>query len=94
MAEQVLDRYVSFCGIECDRWAEELMSMLEESLSQTSVDQRWRAYFEKKLVERIKLGQDELFFVGAQMNNLYTLFEQASNEEAKTLLWNLEQQCC
>ncbi len=40
------------------------------------------------------MKHDDLFFVSAQMNNLYSFFEELDNQEALQLLWKLEQECC
>ncbi len=94
MEQQATDRYVSFCGIECDRWAQELMAYLVETLQKPETDSRWADYFGQKFAERQRMGQDELFFIGAQMNNLYSLFEACDDDAALEMLWRLEQQCC
>jgi hypothetical protein len=88
------DRYVSFCGIECDTWANELMAQLKSALANEVDQQRWPQYFAKKFNEQDSMGHDNLFFIGSQMNNLYSFFEEQQDKAALELLWKLEQECC
>ena len=92
--EQETDRYVSFCGIDCDGNARQLMAILDQHLQQQDGDPRWQEYFLGKQQQMLKLGQDNLFFIGALMNNLYSYLEGCADEEALQLLWKLEQECC
>ncbi len=87
------DRYVSFCGIECDSWADELYNKLQTILN-SDANEQWQRYFSMKLEEQARMKHDNLFFVGAQMNNLYSLFEELGDQDALQLLWKLEQECC
>jgi len=89
-----IDRYVSFCGIECDQQAAALMAHLESCLARADVDERWRNYFRMKLEQKRTMGHDHLFFIGAQMNNLYEFFDVMADEEAQQKLWRIEQECC
>lgn len=92
MNDQTPDRYVTFCGIDCDRKADRLLGMLAEHMKQS--DSRWVGYFEKKLGEKARMGNDNLHFVGSQVNSLYSFFEELDDEAALELLWDLEQNCC
>lgn len=87
------DRYVSFCGIECNRWADQLINTLQDTLDK-GANPEWQAYFTLKFDEQTKMNHDNLFFVGAQMNNLYSFYEEIEDEQALQLLWKLEQECC
>lgn len=90
----VTDRYLSFCGIECDLQAESLMAHLQACLTRADADGRWQRYFRMKLEQKEAMGHDHLFFIGAQMNNLYDFFESLDDEEGRQKLWRIEQECC
>lgn len=92
MTDQTPDRYVSFAGIDCDGNAMRLMAMLRAQMAAS--DSRWVAYFTRKLEEKRRMGNDDLYFIGAQMNMLAAFFEEESCAEARALLWELEQTCC
>ena len=93
MATQT-DRYISFCGIECDQQAYTLMARIESHLKAGKGDERWRAYFTEKLAQKARMNHDHLFFIGAQMNNLYDYLESSADEAGKEMLWRIEQECC
>ena len=93
-AESVADRYISFCGIDCNGNADRLMAMLEAHIQAGDGDTRWCDYFTGKQIQQHAMGQDNLYFVGAQMNNLYSYLESCEDEVALALLWQLEQECC
>jgi len=54
----------------------------------------WQEYFRQKREQQAKLNQDNLYFVGAQMNNLYAYLETLEDDALYNLLWDLEQECC
>lgn len=66
------DRYVSFCGIECDLNARRFIQNLETCLERGLGEMRWRHYFRQKRTQQAQMGQDDLYFIGAQVNNLDT----------------------
>ncbi|WP_221801535.1 N(2)-fixation sustaining protein CowN [Oceanobacter mangrovi] len=88
------DRYVTFCGIDCDGNANLLIDMLNAHLQAGHGDPLWQEYFQQKREQQAKMNHDNLYFVGAQMNSLYSYLEQCEDEEALELLWRLEQECC
>lgn len=92
--ESETDRYISFCGIDCDGNARRLMAILNTHIDEANGDRCWQEYFRDKQEQMRKLGQDNLFFIGAQMNNLYSYLEDCGDQEALQLLWRLEQECC
>ncbi|TCO72422.1 N(2)-fixation sustaining protein CowN [Rhodovulum euryhalinum] len=92
MTDQTPDRYVSFCGLDCTANADRLMEMLAARMAGN--ESRWVGYFEKKLAEKARMGTDNLFFAGAQVNALRAFFEEVGDEAALALLWDLEQNCC
>jgi hypothetical protein len=92
--EQQTDRYISFCGINCDLKAEQLMAMLEKNISAGKGDKRWHAYFTQKIELNTKQQHDNLNFIGHQINTLYEYFELCNDQPAKELLYQIEQECC
>ncbi|ALG68841.1 N(2)-fixation sustaining protein CowN [Beggiatoa leptomitoformis] len=92
-AEQT-DRYVSFIGISCDEKADSLINLLEKHVDTGNGDKQWHLYFKQKREQQARMQQDNLHFIGSQMNNLYAYLEQCADEDALKLLWQLEQECC
>lgn len=88
------DRYVSFCGIDCDLKADKLMAMLEAHLEAGSGEAKWINYFQQKRAQQLKNKQDNLNFIGHQTNTLYEYFELCQDQEASKLLYQIEQECC
>ncbi|MFM2479354.1 N(2)-fixation sustaining protein CowN [Celerinatantimonas sp. MCCC 1A17872] len=94
MNEPQLDRYQSFCGIECDKKADELVGRLKSQLNELEPNHPWRSYFEQKFEEQAKHHQDNLYYVGSQVNALYSYFEEMDDDEGTELLSVIEEQCC
>lgn len=88
------DRYISFCGIECDLNAQRFMKKLDEHISTERGDPRWIEYFRQRRAQQAKMQQDDLYFIGAQMNNLYAYLEAVKDQTLLDLLWQIEQECC
>ena len=88
------DRYVSFLGLDCDTNAVKLMKRIRHHIAQPATEPRWRDYFASKLEEKVRLGVDDLFFIGSQLNNIYALMEACGDEEGDELLYQVEQECC
>ena len=88
------DRYVTFKGLDCDAMACQVLDRIQYYLNHSSQPSPWLKYFKMKLVERQTLEQDELFFVGSQVNNIRTLFEQFEDADALSLLSQVEEDCC
>ena len=94
------DRYVSFCGIDCEGNSARFMQTFLQLLEQGAGDPRWRDYFGGKLQQKEKMQQDNLYFIGAQMNSLYSYLDDCANSgsaglpELRELLWQIEQECC
>ena len=88
------DRYITFCGINCDENADHLIAMLEQHIAADDGDGCWKTYFQQKRQQQAKMGHDNLYFIGSQMNNLYAYFEECENQDALALLWQVEQECC
>ncbi len=88
------DRYVSFCGIQCDLNAKRFMNLIEDSMQQGQGDARWCEYFRQKREQQARMQQDDLYFIGAQMNNLYAYIDTIGDESLHDMLWQIEQECC
>lgn len=89
------DRYVSFCGINCNANADRFIAILEKHMETAGDGEaQWQTYFTQKREQQAKMMQDNLHFIGSQMNNLYSYMEQCEDQEAMDLLWQLEQECC
>jgi hypothetical protein len=88
------DRYQSFVGLSCDLNADQLMQMLDNNINAGNGDQRWHTYFNQKRQQQVKLQHDNLNFIGNQINTLYEYFDLCDDEDAKLLLYKIEQECC
>ncbi|MEI6896331.1 MAG: N(2)-fixation sustaining protein CowN [Psychromonas sp.] len=91
---QSQSRYITFLGLDCDANADNLISMLDKNIQTEKGDIKWQAYFTKKRTEQVQLKHDNLNFIGHQTNTLYEYFASCEDEEAKSLLYKIEQQCC
>lgn len=91
---QQQDRYSTFLGLACDANADQLMAMLDNSLNAGKGDNKWLEYFTKKRHEQTLMKHDNLNFIGQQTNTLYEYFTICGDDEAKSLLYKIEQQCC
>ncbi|MGB5446737.1 MAG: N(2)-fixation sustaining protein CowN [Psychromonas sp.] len=87
------DRYVTFCGIDCNLNADRLMIMLDNNITAGNGDKRWHTYFTQKRQQQAKLQHDNLNFIGHQTNTLYEYFEVCNDQVAKELLYKIEQEC-
>ncbi|WP_114417924.1 N(2)-fixation sustaining protein CowN [Marinospirillum perlucidum] len=88
------DRYVSFCGIDCDRKADELIGRLQEHLPQLPEGDNWKFYFKQKFEQQEKMQYDNLFYIGCQTNTLYEFFEYVQDKDGLALLAQIEEECC
>jgi len=92
--DQSIDRYNSFSGICCDLNADRLIALLDKNISCAKGDPRWHTYFAQKRELQTKLQHDNLHFIGNQTNTLYEYFDACDDQEAKSLLYKIEQECC
>jgi len=88
------DRYISFEGLECDHHATQILCAIRLHLKQLLPSDKWQNYFAMKFGEQQRMGTDDLFFVGSQMNTLYDFFEEMDDETTGELLYQVEQECC
>ncbi len=94
MTQPTGDRYVSFRGIDCDGKARQLLEYIKQYTAEPPHPSPWVDYFRTKLANQQSLGQDDLYFVGSQINSVHALFEEYNNEEALALLGQVEEECC
>lgn len=94
MSTEQRDRYITFEGLECDENAAAIVSAIHRHIGGDGGASRWGDYFRMKFVEQQRLGVDDLFFVGSQMNNLFDFFAVCEDEAALELLYQVEQECC
>ena len=94
MTTEKTDRYVSFGGIDCDGKSKRVLSYIEQYLASPPHESPWLDYFRQKLRDREALGQDELYFVGSQINHIRSLFEDYDDTKALDLLDQVEEECC
>jgi hypothetical protein len=92
--EEQNDRYISFCGLDCDSKANKLIAMLDDNINAGNGDKKWHTYFTQKREVQKKFQHDNLNFVGHQTNTLYEYFDLCGDQEAKELLYQIEQNCC
>ncbi|TKA94723.1 N(2)-fixation sustaining protein CowN [Cereibacter changlensis] len=90
--QPVRDRYKSFIGIDCDANAERMMRLMRAAMERS--DTPWVGYLSTKLAERARMGQDDLHFIGSQVNALRSFFEGIDDAEGLALLEHLEEHCC
>ncbi|SDX69753.1 hypothetical protein SAMN05421644_1105 [Allochromatium warmingii] len=89
------DRYITFEGIECDEQAQRVVRYIRDCLAlPTHAPAAWTDYFARKLDEIAQMGQDELFFVGSQVNYIRELFEQHGHQDGLAVLDQIEDECC
>lgn len=89
-----VDRYISFSGIDCDQRARQLVDLVHQQIAILGQDAQWSGYFATKLAESERCRQDELHFIGSQVNALRELFALSCNQEGLALLEALEEECC
>jgi len=88
------DRYVSFCGLDCDTRATALLERVRFAMTGAAAGSPWAGYFDRKFTEKARMGHDDLYFVGSQMNSLRSFVEELEDEEALVELDRLEHRCC
>lgn len=88
------DRYVTFADLDCDANATAVIEIIHQHLADPAGAGQWGEYFSAKLIEQQRLGVNDLFFVGSQMNNLLDFLEERRDEAGAELLYQVEQECC
>ena len=94
------DRYVTFVGIDGDKNARELMTMLRKHIDDQEKTNRFWELFKEKLA-KVGLPEggsgrclDELFLIHSYINNIRELFEQYNDQKALALLEKIEAESC
>jgi hypothetical protein len=94
MAQKKVNRYISFEGTDCEEKSCQVISYVRQYIEKPPHPSPWSEYFREKLDSSSGLGQDELFVVCSQMNNVRSLFEEYEDTEALNLLEQIEEDCC
>ncbi len=94
MTQTAPDRYISFEGLDCDADADVIVERINQLVADRDRSGKWGEYFAGKMEEQRRMGVDNLFFVGSQLNNIYALFEACEEDGAGELLYKIEQECC
>jgi hypothetical protein len=88
------DRYVSFCGIDCDRNARLLMDTLDGHLADASKNNVFWDYFQKKRRGESGPRSDELFLIHCHINQIREFLEEQDDDAGLALLTRIEEECC
>ncbi|MEO0532651.1 MAG: N(2)-fixation sustaining protein CowN [Cyanobacteria bacterium P01_A01_bin.123] len=94
MSQHNVNRYISFEGTDCDAKSRCIISYVKQYADNPPHPSPWSEYFRGKLKNSLALGQDELFVVCSQMNNVRSLFEEYEDAEALNVLEQVEEDCC
>lgn len=94
MSQHNVNRYISFEGTDCDVKSRCIIDYIKQYTDHPPYSSPWSKYFRDKLQSSLALGQDELFVVCSQMNNVRSLFEDYNDIEALNLLEQIEEDCC
>ncbi|MEO0378362.1 MAG: N(2)-fixation sustaining protein CowN [Cyanobacteria bacterium P01_A01_bin.17] len=94
MSQQNVNRYISFEGTDCEDKSCQIISYIKRYADNPSHSSPWSEYFRDKLERSHALGQDELFLVCSQMNNVRSLFEEYEDTDALSLFEQVEEDCC
>ena len=94
MSQKNVNRYISFEGTDCEAKSCQITSHIKQYTENPPHPSPWSEYFRDKLESSLALGQDELFVVCSQMNNIRSLFEEYEDTEALNLLEQVEEDCC
>ncbi|MGD1952936.1 MAG: N(2)-fixation sustaining protein CowN [Leptolyngbyaceae cyanobacterium] len=94
MSQKNVNRYISFEGTDCEEKSRQIISCVKQYTEKPPRPSLWSEYFRDKLGSSLELGQDELFIVCSQMNNVRSLFEEYEDTEALNLLEQVEEDCC
>ncbi len=88
------DRYVSFIGIDCVGNARMVMEHIDRHLAIPGRETAFWNYFNKKRIGGLGPRPDDLFLIHTHLTQIRELFETWEDEEALTLLFRLEEECC
>ena len=99
MKESKTDRYVTFKGIESDDNARSVIALLNRYIDDPAVSNLFWERFKQKLasISQEQTGGrrlDELFLIHSYINNIRELFEDYDDQEALSLLEQVEEESC
>lgn len=94
MSQKKVNRYISFEGTDCEEKSCRIIRHVKQYTEKPPHPSHWSEYFRNKLERGPALGQDELFIVCSQMNNVRSLFEEYEDTDALNLLEQVEEDCC
>lgn len=92
--DSVGDRYISFLGLDCDGRATRVMACIDRLLANPANGNKFWDYFMKKRNPPSGPQPDDLLLIHSSINQVRELFETCEDEEALTLLADLEETCC
>lgn len=95
----ITDRYVTFKGIDGDGNARRVVAMLRKYIDDPAFTNPFWDKFKEKLALAATGANngrllDELFLVHSYINNIRELFEEHDDQEALTLLHQVELESC
>ncbi|HEY3431882.1 MAG TPA: N(2)-fixation sustaining protein CowN [Rhodocyclaceae bacterium] len=88
------DRYVSFKDIDCEGNTRQLMEMIEAHLQDPEKNNPFWEYFMTKRKGGSGPKPDDLFLIHSNINQIREFFESCDDEDALTLLLQIEEECC
>jgi len=88
------DRYISFCGIDCDLNARRLMEVLDAHLQEPGRGNVFWDYFQKKRRGEGGPQVDDLFLIHSNINQIREFLEGCDDEAGLALLEQIEVECC
>ena len=94
MSQKNVNRYISFEGTDCEEKSCRIIRYVKQYTENPPHPSLWSEYFRDKLESNVALGQDDLFIVCSQINNVRSLFEEYDDTEALDLLEQIEEDCC
>lgn len=92
--DSVVDRYVTFKGIDWAGNSRRLMEMIEAHLEDPAKNNAFMTYFMAKRAGGSGPKPDDLFLIHSNINQIREFFESCGDEEALALLFRIEEECC
>ncbi len=86
------DRYISFCGLECEQRAEVLVTRVCQLARQQEPDNRFWSRFAAKAAAPD--GPDALFLVHAYIFYMRDFFAAHQDSDGLSMLDSIETDCC
>ena len=92
--EPILDRYVSFIGLDCDAKAARLVERICAHVNDDEENEPFWEYFKQKIAGALGPRPDDLLLIHSHLNEIRELFEQKTDTEGTRLLDQIEEECC